>query len=168
MELTQRKRIRLKGYNYSSPGAYFVTVCVKNRAEILSNVIPPKNLISPPQNVLTWHGEIADKYINEINYHCKNINVEKYIIMPNHIHFILNVLPVENNIADIKAQQSAIANFVGTFKRFTGKEYGELVWQRGSNDHIIRNDEEYSRIWNYIEHNASKWEQDELNINNKR
>ena len=92
----------------------------------------------------------------------ENIKIDKFIVMPNHIHMLIQILensqigpsgtPVPTN--------SLIAQFVSTFKRFCNKEYGKNIWQARSNDHIIRNEKDYQKIWEYIDTNAIKWKQD--------
>ena len=86
--LPKRKSPRLKGYDYSTPGAYFITICVKDRKQLLSEIVGDDAHIVP-QNHLSEIGLICDKYINNINVKYENIIVDKYIIMPNHIHMIV-------------------------------------------------------------------------------
>ncbi|MBQ3574018.1 MAG: hypothetical protein IJA16_05420, partial [Clostridia bacterium] len=85
MELPKRKPTRLKGYDYSQNGAYFITICTHNRKQILSKIIVGTGVLDGPQNMLTYYGEIANKHlINIINFY-DNIKIDKYVIMPNHI-----------------------------------------------------------------------------------
>ena len=90
-ELPRRKHLRLKNFNYSSCGAYFVTICTENRRQILSKIVGV-GVPDDPQNVeLLPCGITADKYINQMNDFYDNISVDQYVIMPNHIHIILFV-----------------------------------------------------------------------------
>jgi len=157
-----RKSTRLKGYNYNTPGAYFLTICVKNRAEILSEIKTVDGVSGIPENTLLPYGIIADKYINKLNDFYKNISVDKYVIMPNHIHLLVRISECGDGGSSRTPNptNSLIAQFVSTFKRFCNKEYGENIWQRLSNDHIIRNENDYKRIWEYIDTNVFKLEQD--------
>ena len=161
---------RLKGYDYSTPGMYFVTICTKNRKEVLSKITVGTGLPDCPQNILTQHGEIANCYLTNMMNFYNNIAVDKYVIMPNHIHVILHVFEYEsgngqsgrpvptNGTPDIS--NSIVSKFVGTFKRLCNKEYGENIWQSRFHDHIIRGKEDYEKIWEYIDTNVLNWELD--------
>ena len=104
-----------------------------------------------PQTELTGYGKIADKYIKQLSEFYHHLSVEKFVIMPNHIHLLLWVkagkdttdngqsrTPVPTNI---ERANSACSQFVSTFKRFCNKEYGKNIWQARFHDHIIRNRE---------------------------
>lgn len=123
---------------------------------------------------LTTYGEIADKYIRQLNDFYDHLSIEDYVIMPNHIHLLLCVkenmcggmsekgqsgTPVPTNI---ERANSACSRFVSTFKRFCNKEYGGNIWQARFNDHIIRNCDDYDRHMNYIRENPIRWYYDEL------
>ena len=123
---------------------------------------------------LTTYGEIADKYIRQLNDFYDHLLIEDYVIMPNHIHLLLCVkenmcggmsekgqsgTPVPTNI---ERANSACSRFVSTFKRFCNKEYGGNIWQARFNDHIIRNCDDYDRHMNYIRENPIRWYCDEL------
>ena len=162
-KLLKRKPTRLKNFNYNGAGAYFVTMCVENRRRVLSEIVGD-DVLGVPKNVkLLSHGIIASKYIKELNEFYDNINVEKYVIMPNHIHFLL---VVSNNgsprTSTPTRQTSAVSHFVSTFKRFCNKEYGENIWQRGFYDHIIRSRDDYEEHLRYIHENPVNWYYDEL------
>ena len=176
-EYPKRKAIRLKGYDYSTPGAYFITVCTKNREQMLSEIVVGTDVPDGPCtdekniSILTVYGKVADKYINQINNFYENISVDKYVIMPNHIHFLIRVIADENgNMQHICGPhgpsgtsvptKSVISNFVSTFKRFCNKEFGENIWQTRSHDHVIRTQKEYDKIWEYIEMNPLLWKDD--------
>ena len=88
--LPKRKDIRLKDYDYSDTGLYFLTICTNKRKKILSNIVGG-DVPDAPNVELTVYGKIADKYINQLNNHYETISVEQYVIMPNHIHLILFV-----------------------------------------------------------------------------
>ena len=91
-----------------------------------------------------------------------NIKIEKYVIMPNHIHFLINVLEGDENgpSGTPVPTNSYIAKLVSTFKRFCNKEVGENIWQYRSYDHIIRDERDYLKIWDYIDTNPHKWSED--------
>lgn len=89
------------------------------------------------------------------------ISVDKYVIMPNHIHMII-LIEVDGMSGTPAPANSHISRFVGTLKRFCNKVYGENIWQRSYHDHIIRGKDDYEKIWEYIDTNAFKWEEDYL------
>ena len=160
-----RKPTRIKNYNYNSVGAYFITICTKNRAEILSDIVGGDVLDAPIKVKLLPYGEIAEKYIKQLNKFYENISVEKYVIMPDHIHILIVVKKEKDTIQKGGAsrtspptrQHSSVSRYVSTFKRFCNKEYGENIWQDSFYDHIIRNNEDYEEHIKYIHNNPIKW-----------
>ena len=164
MNLPNRKRNRLENSDYSQNSAYFITICTKDRNRILSKIIVGTGVLDCPKIQLLDYGIIAEKYINQLNGFYNNISVDKYVIMPDHIHLIITVkngqsgTPVPTNInSKIDNKNSVIAKFVGTFKRFCNKEYGKNIWQPRYYDHVIRNQNDYNDIWEYIDNNPQKW-----------
>lgn len=135
----QRHSIRLRGYDYSRVGSYFVTACVQNRECLFGQI---------------YH---------ELPKHFQNIELDTFVIMPNHIHSIIHTLSSE-------VQPPKLGNIVGTFKsisaikinRELGRQ-GHPLWQRNYYERIIRNENEYLRIKEYIENNPLKWEEDSEN-----
>ncbi|MBQ3226912.1 MAG: hypothetical protein IJB48_07645, partial [Clostridia bacterium] len=89
MHLPIRKPTRLKGYDDSSPGAYFITICTKERKHLLSKITVGDGVLDVPQNQLTNYGEIAEKHIGQMDEFYNYISIDKYVIMPNHIHLLL-------------------------------------------------------------------------------
>ena len=96
-ELKKRKTPRYQSFDYNSVGVYFITICTQNRRCILSRVVGT-GVLDCPQIELTQYGEIADKYIKQLNDFYEHLSVEKYVIMPNHIHFLLWVKENKNKI----------------------------------------------------------------------
>ena len=175
MELPKRKALRLKNYDYSTPGMYFITLCTKHHKELLSKIEVGTGLPDCPKNKLTQYGEIANSQLSAMSDYYENIKIEKYVIMPNHIHMIIHILekeiaygqsgtPVPTISSEAKSKlemsNSLIPKFVATFKRFCNKEYGENIWQSRYHDHIIRNTADFEKIWNYIDTNPLRWELD--------
>ena len=163
-ELKKRKTTRLKGADYNRSCAVFLTICTKDRRCILSRVVGT-GVPDGPQIELTEYGQIADKYIRRISDFYDDLSVEGYVIMPNHIHIMLWVKGNENGPSGtpVPTVQNAIpARFLSTFKRFCNKEYGMNIWQYRSNDHIIRNREDYEEHVRYIHENPMRWDYDEL------
>ena len=144
MELPQRKKIRVGEYDYSQCGAYFVTICTQNRRPILSNIVGDDAHIVPKR-----YGQIAEKYLKNA------AEIEKYVIMPDHIHMLIRL--EEQGAEKRSPQASRIANIVRSIKTLTTKEIGEPIFQRSYYDHVIRNQRDYNEIWEYIENNTRKW-----------
>ena len=161
--LPKRKDIRLKNYDYSECGAYFITICTDKRRKILSKIVGV-GVPDDPRVELTAYGKIADKYINQLNNFYENISVEQYVIMPNHIHMILFVCEDGSSRTPTPTDKpnAVVLAFVSTFKRFCNKEFGENIWQRYYYDHVIRNKRDFEEISKYIYENPLKWQFDEL------
>ena len=160
-QFPQRKRTRWEGFDYNSAGAYFITICTQNRLQLLSQIVGG-DVLDAPRSVLLYHGTIADKYLKQLSEFYDYMEVDQYVIMPNHIHFILFVYETDGNKLSAAKQHSAMSRFVSTFKRFCNKEYGENIWQRGSIDHVIRNRDDYQEHIKYIYENPARWHYDEL------
>ena len=160
MELPKRKQNRLTEYDYSTPNAYFITVCTQDRKNLFWTDVGAA--ISRQENVsLTDLGIVVKQSIDEIPEHYPAITVDNYVIMPNHIHLLLQIN------ADIDGRPMAaptISTVVNQMKGVISKRAGFSVWQKGFYDHMIRNDNDYRDIWNYIEGNPGKWTEDQLYI----
>ena len=156
MDLPKRKPTRLKGYDYSTPGAYFITICTKDRKELLSKIIVGDDAHIVPQNNLSKIGLICERYINNINIKYENVTVDKYVIMPNHIHLIIFL----HGTMKASSPTKNIETIIRSFKTMVTKEIGNSIWQRSYHDHIIRGEKDYQKIWEYIDTNPIKWELD--------
>ena len=112
---------------------------------------------------LSSYGKIADKYINQLNKYYDNIKVDKYVIMPNHVHIMLFVSAGgASRTSPPTKQHSTVSRFISTFKRFCNKEIGKNIWQKSFHDHVIRNYEDYEEHIKYIHENPARWYFDEL------
>lgn len=164
MESQTRKPNRLKDYDYSQNGAYFITICTKDRKPILSVIenadeIVGASIARPFKIQLTDVGLIVDKAINGISIHYQNVFIDNYVIMPNHIHLIIRI---DNNGRAMLAP--TISRIIQQFKGHVTKQIGESIWQKLYYDHIIRDDIDYQNIWKYIDENPAKWAEDEMFI----
>ena len=161
-QLPKRKQNRLKEYNYSADGWYFITICTKGRMPILSRIVG-SDILGAPQVQLLACGKIVEKNLQQLQTFYVNIKVEQYVIMPNHVHMILSV---SNNgapgMSPPTKQCATIPLFVATLKRFCNKELGKKIWQRSFYDHIIRNQNDGAEISRYIYENPVKWSSDKL------
>ena len=166
MAFFQRKSTRLPEYNYNTPGYYFITICTEDRKPILSEIVGG-GAFDAPNVALTKYGEIVQKYILSGN-RIPGIAVEKYVIMPNHIHLLLRLdgtvylgtsrapSPTEGR----HPTNEQIPHFVSTFKRFCHRDIGKTIFQRSYHDHVVRGEQDYLKIWNYIDTNPARWEKD--------
>ena len=168
-KLPKRKCIRLKDFDYTQAGYYFITICAKDRKSLFWNDVGA-TCGRPFEPSLTKIGKIIDLEINKINCIYENIEINKYVIMPNHVHLII-VLHTENGQSKIDKQESGrpqvaptISRIIQQFKGSISKQVGFLIWQKSFYEHVIRNEEEYLNIYNYIESNPLKWEEDKYYI----
>ena len=152
MDLPKRKPARLKGYDYSQDGAYFITICTQDREELFWNVGETCGF----PYTLSAYGDIVNKEIMRIvDIYNETVKVDKYVVMPNHIHLII-VLQ-----SDGRPQVApTISRVVKQFKGAVSKKIGFTIWQKSFHDHIIRNENDYREIWEYIDTNPLKWEED--------
>ena len=164
-ELPQRKRLRLKNFDYSTPGAYFITICTHNRKCTLSHVVGA--IHESPEIELTDYGKITDETIRNIPERYK-ATVDRYVIMPNHIHLII-IITDDEELRAIRESplrgRSVISKVIGYVKMNASKEiHGKyddaVIWQRGFHDHIIRDRRDYEKIAKYIYENPIRWQYD--------
>ncbi len=162
-----RKPLRLSEYDYSTAGAYFITFCTHNREHTLSRTVGA--IHESPALQLTEYGRIVDGIIGTLPPHL-HAAVDRYVIMPNHIHLIL-VITQEDMRRAIRESplqgRSVISKTVGYIKMNASKairaRFGAVdVWQRGYHDHVIRNMADYEAIAAYIGENPIRWESDRL------
>ncbi len=162
MELPNRKLNRIPAFDYNQQGAYFITLCTQDRRKILSHITVGAGLPAcppEPQVELLPSGIIVDRYIRQMDQFYRHISVEKYIIMPDHVHLLLIIHGQAGRPAPTKEndRNTEVSKFIGTLKRFCNKEYGKNIWQRSYYDHVIRNQRDYNEVWEYIENNPRKW-----------
>ena len=155
MEIHNRKITRLKDYDYSKPGAYFITICTQNRKCLLwENVGAITNRLHPS---LSDTGKIVEQCILNISKHYPMISVDHYVVMPNHVHLLLRI---DTDPEGRLIIAPTISTVVRLMKRAATRQIGGPIWQRGFHDHIIRGEQDYLKIWEYIENNPVKWLED--------
>ena len=162
MELPERKRNRLKYCDYSKPGAYFITICTKDRREILAQPITVNDVgagIARPKTemMLLPYGKIVNDAIIGISEHYDNALVDSYVIMPNHVHLILLLYPSQGGRA---MPAPTISRIVQHMKGYATKHIGQMIWQKLFHDHVIRDRESLAKIREYIQTNPQTWEND--------
>ncbi|MDA9128979.1 transposase [Candidatus Gracilibacteria bacterium] len=150
-----RKKLRLKGFDYGSKGYYFITICTKGRIHYFGDVVEGNVILND-------YGEAAEECWGNIVEHYEGIELDEFIIMPNHIHGII--------IVGNEYFRSDISNVIKGFKigvtkeiRQNHKDY-EFAWQKSFHDVIIRNQDQLDKSREYIRMNPMKWEEDENNI----
>ena len=165
-----RKKNRLQNYDYSQNGAYFITICTENRKCLLSTIVGA-TLGRPAYVQLTQWGLDVEQAILRIPQCYPDVHLEKYVIMPNHIHAIITI---SERINPFPTKKYDISNVVGKFKAAVTRNAGNAfmhseqnkIWQKSFHDHIIRDEEDYLKIWNYIDVNPQKWSEDCFYIKN--
>ena len=160
MDHPYRKELRLKNYDYSNDGAYFITICTMERKQILS-CITRDRVETAPDVIYT---EIGLEIIGSIEFLNRYYNYDvfnKYVIMPNHIHCII-VLKTGGR------GSPPLHDIIKRLKTFTTKRYcefkgsrNEKLWQRNYYEHVIRSEQDYLDIWEYIDNNPRNWSEDE-------
>ncbi len=156
-----RRSIRLKEYDYAKAGAYFVTICTWQRQCFLGEVVNGEMQLS-------HYGDITQFYWHNLLNHHHHLELDEFVIMPNHLHGIL-ILTDDSACR----KRHGLPEIIRGFKTFSARRLNKIrctagvsVWQRGYYEHIIRNEESLMAIREYIVNNPLSWENDELHLNN--
>ena len=170
VNLPKRKNTRLRGFDYSQTGAYFITICTHNRKCLFSNIVGAIHEL--PENKLTQYGELAEQIIQFLpgRFH---ISILKYVIMPNHIHLIIKIKNDNKKRAiresPLQYNRSIIDKAIGFLKMNVSKKvhntFADKIWQRSYHDHIIRDERDYQKICEYIDTNVLRWDKDCFYVN---
>ena len=176
-QLHHRRSIRLKGYDYSSAGAYFVTVCTNNRECLFGDIREGKM-------VLNECGEIVSLKWKNIPAHFGNVELDEFVIMPNHIHGIiiivdtivgakhsLNASPLHLPLPlQYGTSPGSLPAIMQNFQSVTTRKINQIrcslgnkFWQRNYYEHVIRNEKELNALREYIVNNPLKWDLDKDN-----
>lgn len=177
-EIHHRRSIRVQGFDYASRNAYFVTICVVKRHCVLSQIRDSKV-------VLSSFGKIVSACWNDLPNHYSHIELDEFVVMPNHVHGIIRIVgagfkpaltgapsaPYANTGAGLKPAPTmhGLAEVVRALKTFSArrintfrKTAGAAFWQRNYYEHIIRNGEDLKNVRDYIIANPVNWENDEM------
>jgi len=205
-EIHHRRSIRLQGYNYSQSGLYFVTICTKEHILLFGNIHADIMLLNEA-------GKIAKHEMEKTPKHRKNILLHEYTVMPNHVHFIIEITNdnmdcneplndcrgvacyalagydanegvaryaptttgcddnksvafarAENNniMSKISPKPRTLSSIVRAYKSAVSKQLGYSPWQRNYHENIIRNEQSYCKITEYIKNNSQTWEKDKF------
>ncbi len=162
MPLPQRKTIRLSEYSYDNGGSYFLTICTKDRTRLLSRIELCDEGEYPYDGdgrylrvLLTEYGKIAEKHLQKART-ARDVRVERYVIMPDHIHMIVSVAE-ESWQTKERGSTEKIPCFVSMFKRLCHREIGNAIFQRAYYDHVIRNVADREAIEAYVSRNPARW-----------
>jgi REP element-mobilizing transposase RayT len=175
-----RRSIRLKGYDYSSRGAYFVTLVTHQRREIFGQIVDGDIRMSSLGQIVKNEWMRSNNVRREIR-----LNEDEFVVMPNHIHgivWIVDPVGADNVVDNVggagrgvchtpqrtpvpKRMPKSLSSFIAGFKAAVtsraGKEFNiHSIWQRNYYEHIIRNDRELMNIWQYIDNNPVRWQED--------
>ncbi len=182
-----RRSIRLKEYDYSQAGAYFVTIVAWQREMLFGEIVDG-------EIVLNDFGKIVSEKWQWLESQYPYIELGAWIVMPNHFHGILvihddgrggsrsapmddisNAIRGDSRIAPTPIKHKPLGGLIGAFKTVSTKQInllrdteGQVVWQRNYYEHIVRDEHEMDRITRYIESNPSQWAEDDENPNNVR
>lgn len=166
----QRKKLRLKDYDYSSDWYYFITICTKNREEFFGEIVNWEMCFN-----IYWN--IAEECWNNITNHYENIKLDEFVIMPNHIHGIIivgndyyryGITKGNENIHSLR--KSNISNIIKGFKIWVTKKIRDeckdfnFGWQKSFFDVIIKNQDQLGKTRQYILENPLKWSEDKNNV----
>jgi putative transposase len=169
-EVHHRRTIRLNGYDYSQEGAYFVTLVTHGRQCFLSE-------IENGQPKSSLFGRCAEAMLESLPIHFP-VAINHKVVMPNHIHILLSIVGKEdqkNMLENLNSslpgtQKQSLGAIVQTYKSITTRRIHALqrecqtpVWQRNYYEHIVRDQDDFDRIADYIQNNPINWENDELN-----
>lgn len=148
----ERQSIRLPNFDYSREGLFYLTICSYQNKQIFGN-------LHAGQIVLSEQGKIVEKHLKNFPQYYNNVQMHTYIIMPNHLHFIVEFLDVDAcEGAMNRAPTTTLGNVVCAFKAGVTREIGHPVWQRNYYERVIRNEVEYYKIVEYIKNNPNNYE----------
>lgn len=156
MALPKRKPNRLKDFDYSMPNAYFITLCTAQRKNLFWQTVGA-SIARPKDITLTQYGKIADAAIRNIPHCYPAITLDHYVVMPNHIHLLLQIQSDEHGRPMVAP---TISTVIQQMKGHITKQIGHSIWQKLFHDHVIRSEQDYLKVWNYIDSNPTKWTED--------
>ena len=152
----KRKLLRLQRFDYATHVYYFITICCKDKQHLLGRIVGAAYM--PPVHViLSKTGEIAEKNLLAIEEHTPQVHIEKYVIMPNHLHMILSIGGSGEAAAGGIYAAPTVQRIMNSYKASVSRDAGFPIWQRSFYDHIIRNQPDFEETWKYIDNNPLQW-----------
>ena len=156
MELKDRKHPRLKNYDYSLPGYYYVTIHNEKGSPPLS-IIRQDGTMSTAATILTTYGKVAQQQLFALEKRYAYVKIDKHVIMPTHIHAIIVLTPGE-------IPRPTLMDIIRAYKSLTTRACNELfstegrkLFQTSFYESVLRNEQAYRECWQYIEENPAKW-----------
>ena len=178
-----RRSIRLRGWDYSEPGGYFVTICAHGRECLFGE-------ITGGEMRLSRFGTIVRDAWNDLPNHYPHVQLDEFVVMPNHVHGIIvltddSIVGANSYVVGASSElaptgttthkRHPLSEIIRSFKTFSARRINTIrqtpgvpVWQRNYYEHIVRNDADLNRIRAYIEHNPFQWTLDEENPDTAR
>ncbi len=175
-DIHHRRSIRLKGYDYSQAGLYFITICTQNRLCLFGEIVDDDG--GTTICALNEYGRIAEKEWIKTSKMRPNIRLDVFVIMPNHMHGIIEIAdgrgtmhraptveqfgkPTSNTIPTIiRGYKSSVTKQINILRN----QPGVPVWQRNYYEHIIRDEKSCYQIWEYVQTNPLKWQDDKYYV----
>lgn len=155
----KRKHTRLKEYDYSQNGVYFVTICARDRQPYFGRIVG-RGALTPPEVALSEYGRAVARYIANIPVVYDGVAVDQMIIMPDHLHLLIAIdHKASGENGGLGAARPTLSGIVRGIKSMTTRACGRMLWQDGFYEHIVRNQRDYEDIWRYIEENPARWAQ---------
>ena len=158
MEGPTRKQNRLPQFDYSTPRAYFITICTQNRRNLLWDNVGAA-IRRPLETPLSTLGKMVAEVIEDIPRHYPMVSVDQYTVMPNHIHLLLQI---HTDDRGRRVAAPTVSTIINQLKGAATRKAGFPLWQKGFYDHVIRDESDYLDTWNYIYGNPLRWESDNL------
>lgn len=193
MGTPSRKSLRLPDYDYSQPGVYFVTLCTQGRACMFGEIVDGVMVVTPVGKIVELHWLLLTE-------HFPNVELDAFVVMPNHFHGVLNIVDVDNIVgagsprpgpflSQSGTENSSVAtggetpplqvkttlgHVIGYFKYQTTKiinqqrrSPGMKIWQRSYYERVLRSEDEWERVREYITLNPGRWQEDRENPTNR-
>ncbi|MBR4098965.1 MAG: transposase [Clostridium sp.] len=160
MDHPKRKHPRLKSYDYSQNGVYFLTICTINREPLLCTLLPDQILseedqLGMDQVRLTKIGEICRCYLDSIPTAYNGVFLDEYVMMPDHIHLLLRI-DRETDTGGQGSGRPTVQRIIHGYKRLTSRAAERMLWQKSFYEHVVRNETDLMEIRQYIRRNPAK------------
>jgi len=175
-QIPQRRSIRLKDYDYSQEGAYFVTICTQNNITMFGKITSGKMHLNK-------FGSIVNDCWREMPSHFPNVEIDAFVVIPNHMHGIVNIVdnrrgevtsPAPKGAATAPLRKHTLGQIIAYFKYQTTKSINQIhqtpgirIWQRNYYEHVIRNETDLNDVRQYIINNPLQWDMDKENPNSQ-
>lgn len=174
-----RRSVRLPGYDYSNPGAYFVTICSWQKECLFGDIVDGEMRLNE-------YGMVAAACLTSLSEHFIFVTVDYYVVMPNHVHLILCINRMhcrgvacnaptgnDNYYSRISPKRNTLSTIIRSYKSAVTKQINQIrhtpgrpVWQRNYYERVIRNEIELNKIREYIRNNPTQWDIDKENAVN--